>query len=188
MPCNLRNLSLLRTSYSLDFCSCFTFNLLKFKQKFCFKKILHEEKLHFLVSFSFETQFEVRQNDPEQVFEGISLLKQWQSRNGHALDQTLSNVHSINFASLGASCGMTILMQEVKFLCHCSNLLFSPTQTLRACSRAKMLHFKFSILLSPSLSYCTTSNHHDLLSSYTCKYKCVLYTIYSILITQVCSF
>ena len=34
------------------------------------KKILHEEKLHLLVSFSFEAQFEVRQNNPEQVFEG----------------------------------------------------------------------------------------------------------------------
>ena len=33
--------------------------------------ILHEEKLHFLVSFFFlQTQFEVHQNDPEQVFEG----------------------------------------------------------------------------------------------------------------------
>ena len=34
------------------------------------KKILHEEKLHFLVSLSFETQFEVHQNDREQVSEG----------------------------------------------------------------------------------------------------------------------
>ena len=33
------------------------------------KKILHKEELH-LVSFSFEAQFEVRQNNPEQVFEG----------------------------------------------------------------------------------------------------------------------
>ena len=32
--------------------------------------ILHEEKLHFLVSFFFKPQFEVHQNDPEQVFEG----------------------------------------------------------------------------------------------------------------------
>ena len=31
---------------------------------------LHKEKLHFLVSFSLERQSEVRQNDPEQVFEG----------------------------------------------------------------------------------------------------------------------
>lgn len=91
-----------------------------------------------------------------------------------ALDQTLSNVHSINFTSLGASCGMTNSMQEFKFLCHCSKLVFSPTQTLRACSQAKMLHFKLSILLSPSFSYSTTSNHHSLLSSYTCKYKYVL--------------
>ena len=45
-------------SYSLDVGSYFTF------------KILHEEKLHFLVSFSFKKQFEVHQNDPEHVFEG----------------------------------------------------------------------------------------------------------------------
>ena len=32
--------------------------------------MLHKEKLDFLVSFSFKTQFEVQQNDPEQVFEG----------------------------------------------------------------------------------------------------------------------
>ena len=56
--------------YSLNFGSCFTFNFLKFKPKYCFKKILHKEKLHFLVSFSPETQYEVRQNDPDQVFEG----------------------------------------------------------------------------------------------------------------------
>ena len=51
---------------------------------------MHEEKLHFLVSFSLETQFEVRQNDPEQVFEGnifaqIAAILQW-----HALDQTVT--------------------------------------------------------------------------------------------------
>ena len=45
-------------SYSLDVGSYFTF------------KILHEEKLHFLVSFSFKKQFEGHQNDPEHVFEG----------------------------------------------------------------------------------------------------------------------
>ena len=43
-------------------------NILKFKPKYCFKKILYEDELHFLVSFSFETQFEERLNDPEQVF------------------------------------------------------------------------------------------------------------------------
>ena len=32
--------------------------------------ILHKEKLHFLVFFFLQTQFEVHQNDPEQVFEG----------------------------------------------------------------------------------------------------------------------
>ena len=57
-------------SYSLNFGSCFTFNLLKFTPKYCLKTTLHKEKLHFPVSFSFERQFEVRQNDPEQVFEG----------------------------------------------------------------------------------------------------------------------
>ena len=37
----------------------------------------------------------------------------------YALDQALNNVHSIKFTSLGTSCGMTISMQEFKFLCHC---------------------------------------------------------------------
>ena len=37
----------------------------------------------------------------------------------YALDQALNNVHSIKFTSLAASCGMTISMQEFKFLCHC---------------------------------------------------------------------
>ena len=130
----------------------------------------------------------MRQNDPEQVFEGdifalTVAIPQW-----CALDQTLSNVHSINFTSLRASCRMTISMQEFKFLCYCSKLLFSPTQTLRACSQAKMQHFKFSILLSPSFSYFTASDHHYLLSSYTCKYKYVLCTEYSILIALIFSF
>ena len=86
---DLGKLTLLCTSYSLDFGSCFTFNLLKFKPKYCFKKILHNEKFHSLVSFSFETQFEVSQNDPELVFEGdifaqTAAIPQWR-----ALDQTL---------------------------------------------------------------------------------------------------
>ena len=124
----------------------------------------------------------------DTVFEGYIFVQTVEIPQWHALVQTQSNVHSINFASLGTSCGMTMLTQEFKFLCHCSNLLFSPTQTLRACSQAKMLHFKFSILLSPSFSYSTTSNHHDLLSSYTCKYKYVLCTVYNVLITQIGSF
>ena len=53
------------------FGSCFPFgNLLKLKPKYYFKKILHEDKLHFLVSFSFGKQFEERQSDPDRVFEG----------------------------------------------------------------------------------------------------------------------
>ena len=77
-------------SYSLDFGSCFTFILLKFKPKYCFKKILHKEKLHFLVSFSFETQFEVHQNDPEQVFEGDIFdenlaIPQWRTLDQHCI-------------------------------------------------------------------------------------------------------
>ena len=73
----------------LNFGSCFTFNLLKIKPKYCLKTTLHEEKLHFLVSFSFERQLEVRQSDPEEVFEGdifaqtVAIL-QWRT-----LDQTL---------------------------------------------------------------------------------------------------
>ena len=66
-----------------------TLNLLNFKPKFCLKTTLHGEKLHFLVSFSFERQLKVCQNDPEQVFEGdifaqIVAISQW-----HTLDQTL---------------------------------------------------------------------------------------------------
>lgn len=38
-------------------------------KKNCLRKILYKEKLHFLVSFSFEKQLEVRLNDPEQVFD-----------------------------------------------------------------------------------------------------------------------
>ena len=82
MPWNLAKLSLLSFSYSLDFASCFTFNLLKFKPKYCFKKILDKEKLHFLVSFSFETQFEVYQMTQDRYLKGTSLLKPQQSHNG----------------------------------------------------------------------------------------------------------
>ena len=38
---------------SMDFGSCFTFDL-KFKPKYCFKKILYPENLHFLVLFLFK--------------------------------------------------------------------------------------------------------------------------------------
>ena len=44
VPGNLGKLSLPHTPYSLDFGSCFSSNLLKFRPKYCFKKILHEEK------------------------------------------------------------------------------------------------------------------------------------------------
>ena len=44
VPGNLGKLSLSRSSYFLDFGSCFSSNLLKFKPKYCFKKILHEAK------------------------------------------------------------------------------------------------------------------------------------------------
>ena len=88
-PGNLGKLRLLCTSCSLDFGSCFTFNLPKLKPKYCLKKILHEEKLHFSISFSFETQFEMHQNDPGQGFEGdifaqTEAIPQWRT-----LDQTL---------------------------------------------------------------------------------------------------
>ena len=88
-PGNLGKLRLLCTSYSLDFGSCFTFNLLKFKPKYCFKKILHEEKLHFSISFSFETQFEVRQNDPGQGFEEDIFAQTEAILRLRAVDQTL---------------------------------------------------------------------------------------------------
>ena len=76
-------------SYSLNFGSCFTFNLLKFTSKYRFKTILHEEESHFLFLFLLK-QFEVCQNDPEQVFEGdifaqtTAILQWW------AQDQTLN--------------------------------------------------------------------------------------------------
>ena len=77
-------------SYSLNFGSCFTFNLLKFKSKYCFKTILHKEESHFFVSFSFETQFEVRKNDPEQVFEGDIFAQKAAIPQWCAQDQTLN--------------------------------------------------------------------------------------------------
>jgi len=83
-------------SYSLDFGSFFSFNLLKFKPKYCFKKILYEDKLHFLVSFSFETQFEVRQNDPEQVFEGDIFAQTVAILQWCALDQTVPSYITIS--------------------------------------------------------------------------------------------
>ena len=46
-------LSLLCMLLSMDFGSCFTFDL-KFKPKYCFKKILYPENLHFLVLFRFK--------------------------------------------------------------------------------------------------------------------------------------
>ena len=46
-------LSLLCMLLSMDFGSCFTFYL-KFKPKYCFKKILYPENLHFLVLFLFK--------------------------------------------------------------------------------------------------------------------------------------
>ena len=64
---------------------------MKFKPKYCFKKILHLEKLHFLLYFSFKAQFEVRQNDPEEVFEGDIFAQTAAILKGRPLDQTLLN-------------------------------------------------------------------------------------------------
>ena len=49
-------------------------------------------KSHFLVSFSFETQFEVQVNDSEQVFEGDIFAQHMAILQWHALDQTLGNL------------------------------------------------------------------------------------------------
>ena len=173
-------LSVLHTSYSLDFGSCFTFNLLKFRQKFVLRFCTRRNYISLFFFFWNAIWSAPKWPRTGTVFEGYIFAQTVAIPQWRALDQTLSNVHSINFTSLGASCGTTISMQEFKSLCHCSKLLFSLTQTLRACSQTKMLHFKFSILLSPSFSYSTTSNHHYFLSSYTCEYKFVLCTLYSI--------
>ena len=65
------------------------------------KKILHKEKLHFLVSFSFETQFEVHQNDPEQVFEGDIFAQTVQSHNGVLLINTVSTHYCATYLNWG---------------------------------------------------------------------------------------
>ena len=50
---------------------------------------MHEEKLHFSISFSFETQFEMCQNDPGQGFEGDIFAQSEAIQRWGALDQTL---------------------------------------------------------------------------------------------------
>ena len=64
------------------------------------------------------------------------------------------------------TCGMTISMQEFKFLCHCSKSLFCPTQTLRLKCYTSNLAFcchQVSVIF-------TASDHHYLFSS---SFKCV---------------
>ena len=68
------------------------FVLLNLKPKYCFKKISHKEKLHFFVSFSFERQIEVCENDPEQVFQGdifaqTTAIPQWRARSNTVLQE-----------------------------------------------------------------------------------------------------
>ena len=75
--------------HTQDFSSCLPVNLLKFIPKYCFKKICVRRNYISLFLFLLK-QFEVRQNDPEQVFEGnifaqIAAIPQW-----HALDQTVT--------------------------------------------------------------------------------------------------
>ena len=55
------------------------------------KKILYLKKLHFLLYFSFKAQFEVCQNDPEEVFEEDIFAQTTAILKGHPLDQTLLN-------------------------------------------------------------------------------------------------
>lgn len=66
--------------------------LLKFKPKYCSKKILFKARLHFLVSFSFETQFEVHLNDSEKVFEEDIFAQTIEILQWCALDQTVRNL------------------------------------------------------------------------------------------------
>jgi len=58
----------------------------------CFTHTSHKEKLHFLVSFSFERQIEVCENDPEQVFQGdifaqTTAIPQWHARPNTVLQE-----------------------------------------------------------------------------------------------------
>ena len=55
------------------------------------KKILHEEKLHFLV----------HQNDPEQVFEGDIFAQTVQSHNGALLINTVSTHYCATYLNWG---------------------------------------------------------------------------------------
>lgn len=66
--------------------------LLKFKTKYCFKKILFKARLHFLVLFSFETQFEVHLNDSEKLFEEDIFAQTMEILQWCALDQTVRNL------------------------------------------------------------------------------------------------
>ena len=74
-------LSLLCMLLSMDFGSCFTFDL-KFKPKYCFKKILYPENLHFLVLFLFKHNLKCAWMTQNRYLKGSYLLKLWQSCNG----------------------------------------------------------------------------------------------------------
>ena len=76
-------------SYSLDVGSYFTFNLLKFYPKYCFKKILHEEKLHFLVFFLLKNNLKCTKMTQSRYLKGTPLLKPVAIPQWHTLDQTL---------------------------------------------------------------------------------------------------
>ena len=69
-------------SYPWNFGSCFIFNLRKFKSKYCFKTILHEEESHFLFLFLLKHNLKCAKMIQKRFLKGTSLLKQWQSRNG----------------------------------------------------------------------------------------------------------
>ena len=76
-------------SYSLDFGSYLTFNLLKFSLNYYFKKILHEEKLHFLVSFLLKYNLKCTKMPQNRYLKGTSFLKPAAILQWCTLDQTL---------------------------------------------------------------------------------------------------
>ena len=164
---NLRKLSPLRTSYSLDFGPCFTFNLLKFRQKFvlrfCRRRII---TLPCFFYFWNPIWSAPKWPTAGTIFEGYIFAQTVAIPWWRDLDQTLSNVHSINFTSLGASYRTTISMQEFKFWelahrlkCYTSNLAFCCHQV--------------AVILLPVITMIfSLATHVNINMSY------VLYTVY----------
>ena len=92
MARNLGKLGLLRASYSLDFGSCFTFNLLKCDPKYCLRRFFMRWNY---ISLFFFFNLKHNLNDAEQVveediFAQTAAIPQW-----HVLDQTECHLKEI---------------------------------------------------------------------------------------------